>query len=96
MRILILMIVLLFAAPARAVPLISWPGDDRIIVSYEDGLESTAVRIQAGAETTLARIAADLPDRPQPRVIHIQLVRDASSIASVAPGWPRRTEVRSA
>ena len=43
------------------------------------------MRLQAGAEASLARIAADLPDLPQPRLIHIQLVRDASSIASVAP-----------
>jgi hypothetical protein len=85
MRALVLALVMWFAAPAYAVPLIALPGGNRIIVTYEDGLESTAVRLQAGAEATLARIATDLEDLPQPRLIHIQLVRDASSIASVAP-----------
>jgi hypothetical protein len=85
MRALVLALVMWLAAPAHAVPLISLPGGNRIIVTYEDGLESTAVRLQAGAEASLARIAADLQDLPQPRLIHIQLVRDASSIASVAP-----------
>lgn len=85
MRALVLALVMWFAAPAHAVPLISLPGGNRIIVTYEAGLESTAVRLQAGAEASLARIAADLQDLPQPRLIHIQLVRDASSIASVAP-----------
>ena len=85
MRALVLALVMWFATPAHAVPLISLPGGNRIIVTYEDGLESTALRLQAGAEASLARIASDLQDLPQPRRIHIQLVRDASSIASVAP-----------
>ena len=87
MRALVLALALVFvtALPAHAVPLVSLPGGNRILVSYEDGLQSTAVRIQEGAEASLERIAQDLPDLPRPRVIHIQLVRDASSIASVAP-----------
>jgi hypothetical protein len=82
---LALALVLATALPARAVPLHPLPGGNRIVVSYESGLEATAVEIQAGAEESLARIGADLPGLPRPRMIHIQLVRDASSIASVAP-----------
>ncbi|MEO8840921.1 MAG: hypothetical protein ABI591_33705 [Kofleriaceae bacterium] len=85
MRALVLALVMWFATPAHAVPLIALPGGDRISISYEDGLESTARRIRAGAEESLTRIATDLQDLPQPRHIRIQLVRDASSIASVAP-----------
>jgi len=83
---LLILIALLFASSAGAVPLRQLPGGDRVIVSYEDGLEKTAQRLQDGAETTLARISGDLRDLPQPKVIHIQLVRDASSLAEVAPG----------
>ncbi len=83
--VLALALVLATALPARAVPLHALPGSDHIIVSCEPGLETAALRLQAGAEESLARIAADLPGLPQPRVIHIQLVRDASSIPSVAP-----------
>ena len=88
MRAFVLALALLFAAmaPARAVPLTPLPGGERIIMSYEPGLEGPAEELQASAEDTLSRIAKDLPDLPLPRVVHIQLVRDASSIASVAPG----------
>jgi hypothetical protein len=88
MRALLLVLALLCAVvrPASAVPLTPLPGGDRIIMSYEAGLEGPAEELQASAEETLARIAKDLPDLPLPRVVHIQLVRDASSIASVAPG----------
>jgi hypothetical protein len=82
---LLTLALLLTSRVAGSVPLIPLPGNERIIVSYEDGLESTALRLQAGAAESLIRIGADLPDLPKPRVIHIQLVRDASSIASVAP-----------
>jgi len=84
--ILTLAILIVTALPARATTLHTLPGSDRIIVSYEDGLESAAERLQDAAEDSLTRIGADLPDLPKPRLIHIQLVRDASSIADVAPG----------
>jgi hypothetical protein len=88
-RRLLLATVLVIAmfAPAGAAPqLESLPGGDRIVVSYEPGLESTAREIQAGAETELERIASDLVDLPAPRTIHIQLVRDAKDLSAIAPG----------
>jgi hypothetical protein len=85
--ILALAILLVTALPARATTLRVLPGSgDRIVVSYEDGLEGAAERLRDAAEDSLTRIGADLPDLPKPRLIHIQLVRDASSIADVAPG----------
>src|SRR6185312_8216208 len=85
--ILALAILIATALPARATTLHVLPGSgDRIVVSYEDGLESAAERLRDAAEDSLTRISADLPDLAKPRVIHIQLVRDASSIADVAPG----------
>ncbi len=69
------------AAPA----LETLPGGHRVVVSYEPGLESTAREMQRTAEDTLERIATDLVDLPAPRAVHIQLVRDASSLVSIAP-----------
>lgn len=86
MKALVIAILVAWSSLVHAVPLKQLPGGDRIITSYEDGLESTAQKLQDGAEASLARIYADLPDLPRPRVIHLQVVRDASSIASVAPG----------
>ncbi len=85
MKAIVFIVCLLFARIAGAVALTPLPGGDRIIMSYEDGLEAPARQLQASAEDTLARISRDLPDLPLPRVVHIQLVRDASSIPSVAP-----------
>ncbi|CAN5591232.1 hypothetical protein BH11MYX1_BH11MYX1_16760 [soil metagenome] len=87
MKVLLLTLALLFGAigAASAVPLTPLPGGDRVIMSYEAGLEGPARELEASAEDTLSRIAKDLPDLPLPRVVHIQLVRDASSFASVAP-----------
>ncbi|HEY0252690.1 MAG TPA: hypothetical protein VGC41_14240, partial [Kofleriaceae bacterium] len=86
MRAFIIAIVIAWSTLVHAVPLTQLPGGEHIITSYEAGLESTAERMQAGAEASLARIYADLPGLPRPNVIHLQIVRDASSIASVAPG----------
>ncbi|HEY6036346.1 MAG TPA: hypothetical protein VIV58_18845 [Kofleriaceae bacterium] len=75
------------ALPARATTMRVLPGgDDRIVMSYEDGLRGPAEKLRDAAEDSLARIDADLPGLPRPRTIHIQLVRDAASIAEVAPG----------
>jgi hypothetical protein len=41
--------------------------------------------MKAGAERALERIGEDLVDLPAPRTIHVQLVRDAESLADVAP-----------
>jgi hypothetical protein len=85
--ILALAIVIAAALPAGATTLHVLPGGgDRIVVSCEDGLEGAAEKLRDAAEDSLARIGADLPGLPQPRTIHIQLVRDAASIADVAPG----------
>lgn len=85
--ILALAIVLASALPARATTLRVLPGGgDRIVMSYEDGLRGPAEKLRDAAEDSLARIDADLPGLPRPRTIHIQLVRDAASIADVAPG----------
>jgi len=61
------------------------PGNGRIDIRYEPGLEATARRLESSAEDELAAIAEDLVDLPAPREVHIQLVRDASSLAEVAP-----------
>ena len=87
MKRLVLCIALLFAAsPADASPRLQpLPGGDRIVVSYEDGLASTAREMQRDAERELDRIASDLVDLPTPRTIHIQLVRDAKDLAAISP-----------
>ncbi|MEO6775370.1 MAG: hypothetical protein ABI467_20575 [Kofleriaceae bacterium] len=73
--------------PARATTLHVLPGgSNRIVVSYEDGLEGPAEKLRDAAEDSLARIGADLPGLPEPRLVHIQLVRDAATIPEVAPG----------
>src|SRR5207245_803665 len=81
---LILLGFMLLASPARA-ELLPLPGAGRVDVRYEPGLEPIARQLQAGAEDSLARIGDDLVDLPAPRHVHVQLVRDAASLASVAP-----------
>jgi hypothetical protein len=75
------------AAPAQASVLVAvpTPAGARVDVSCEPGLETTARELAASADATLVRIAGDLADLPLPRVVHIQVVRDAGSLASVAP-----------
>jgi hypothetical protein len=74
------------ASPALASPQLDvLPTRGRIEVRYERGLERTARELQAGAEQALDRIADDLIDLPAPRTITVQLVRDAESLAEVAP-----------
>ncbi len=70
---------------SAAPPLETLPGEGRIEIRYEHGLESTAERLRGAAEQSLKDISADLRDLPTPEVIHIQLVRDASELADVAP-----------
>ena len=86
-RVVVLLLALLaFVRTAAAVPLERLPDDGgRIEVHYEPGLEDTARALAASAETTLARISSDLVDLPVPQHIRVQVVRDASSLASVAP-----------
>jgi hypothetical protein len=57
----------------------------RIELRYEPGLANTARELRDAASAELAQIHADLTDLPVADRITIQLVRDASSLASVAP-----------
>jgi len=82
---LVLLLVLLWSALAGAVPLQHLPSHGRIETSYESGLEDTAQKLDNEAEGALAEIRADLVGLPEPRTIHLQVVRDASSLAEVAP-----------
>lgn len=70
---------------ADATPLDRLPGSGRIEMRYEPGLETTAIVLRDSAEEALARIRGDLQDLPVPQHITVQLVRDAASLASVAP-----------
>lgn len=86
MKRLVLVLLLLFASVASAGPRLEHlPRVGRIDMAYEPGLESTARELQKGADETLTSIADDLIDLPTPAVVHIQLVRDASSLPDVAP-----------
>jgi hypothetical protein len=60
-------------------------GPSRVSVRYEPGLENAARRAQIQAEAVLAAIRADLVDLPEPHVIEIQVVDDASELSAVAP-----------
>lgn len=88
-----LALMLVFATSARADgdyagPSMSEPhhvAAGRVTVTCEPGLEATAHQLQAGAEDALDEIAQDLVDVPTPREIRVQLVRDASSLATIAP-----------
>lgn len=82
---LVLLLVLLFAGAAHAVPLQRMPGAGRIEMHYEPGLEDTARELRDMADAALARIGSDLIDLPVPQRIRVQLVRDAESLAAVAP-----------
>jgi len=83
--VLALVLLLLVAASAHAGRLESQGGNGRVSISCEPGLESTARELRDGAEAELDRIAQDLVDLPVPRAIHVQLVRDAATLAEVAP-----------
>jgi hypothetical protein len=83
-RILVL-VLLLWSAIAGAVPLNHLPSRGRIEIACEPGLEETARTLADSADAALHEIALDLPDLPTPREIQLQVVRDASSLAAVAP-----------
>jgi hypothetical protein len=79
-------IVLALVSSAGAAPRMHLlPSHGRIEVAYEQGLEATARQLRDGAEDSLLRIASDLVELPVPRSIRVQLVRDAESLALVAP-----------
>jgi hypothetical protein len=82
----IVVLLLALAGTATAAPeLVPLPGHGRVAVSYEPGLESTARALQDTADEELVKISDDLVDLPVPRFIHVQLVRDAATLAEVAP-----------
>lgn len=82
---IVLLLLLAFAHSAAATTLVTLPTSGRIEIKYEPGLESDARRLLDTAEDTLDRIRADLVDLRVPQHIIVQLVRDASSLPSVAP-----------
>lgn len=84
-RALAILMMLALALPARAAPLVALPAHGRIEASCEPGLEDTARELRDTADAALARIAADLVDLPAPHTIRLQVVRDAASLAAVAP-----------
>jgi hypothetical protein len=61
------------------------PIKDHIEVSFEHGLDATALRLRESAGEALQRISSDLVDLPVPQFIRVQLVNDASSLSAVAP-----------
>lgn len=85
-RWLLALLVTLWTAVAGAVPLEHLPSRGRIDIACEPGLEDTARALADSADEALREIAGDLQELPTPREIHLQVVRDASSLASVAPG----------
>jgi hypothetical protein len=82
---LLLALVLGFARSASATDLVTLPAHGRIDVKAEPGLEATAHELASQADVELASIALDLVDLPTPQRIHLQVVRDSSSLASVSP-----------
>jgi hypothetical protein len=82
----ILLLVLAMTQGASATTLVPLSSTGRIELYYEPGLESDARRLRDVAEEALARISDDLVDLNVPRSVRVQLVRDSSSLASVAPG----------
>jgi hypothetical protein len=82
-----LAVVLGLARLASAAPELQLlPGaDGHIVVAYEPGLDKIAERVRDVADASLAEIAADLEGLPTPKTIRVQVVRDASELASVSP-----------
>jgi hypothetical protein len=84
-RIFVILALVLATNLAQAMPLEQLPGGGRIEMRYEAGLEDRARALRDVAEGHLARISADLIDLPVPQRVRVQLVRDSSSLAAVAP-----------
>jgi hypothetical protein len=83
--VLVLVLVLVLDLRARAATLVPVASSRGLEVACEPGLETTARSLASDAEDSLAEIEADLPDLPLPHDIHLQIVRDAASLPSVAP-----------
>ena len=86
MRIVIAVLVLLWSSIAAARPELRQAARaGRVTVLAERGLEGEARDLADSAESTLAKIAADLPGLPAPTAIEVRLVREARDLAAVAP-----------
>jgi hypothetical protein len=84
-RVVIALVLALGIGRASATNLVPVASSPRIEVVAEPGLESTARDLAGDADESLIAIAADLPELPVPHSIRIQVVRDAASLAAVAP-----------
>ncbi|HET9622724.1 MAG TPA: hypothetical protein VFP84_15230, partial [Kofleriaceae bacterium] len=71
------------AAAAPRLELVGTAG--RVTVRAEPGLEKVARQLAASGEQALAEISADLADLTTPKAIEVQLIRNASDLAAVAP-----------
>jgi hypothetical protein len=85
LRVVITLVLALCIGRAQATTLVPVASSPRIEVVAEPGLESTARELAADADDSLVAIAVDLPDLPMPPSVRVQIVRDAASLASVAP-----------
>ena len=85
MKRLLVLFLLLWSTLAGAVPLVHVGSRGHVETSAEPGMEATALELQDRAEAALRDIHRDLEGLPEPRTIQLQVVRDAASLASVAP-----------
>jgi hypothetical protein len=82
-----LVLVVAGTGAAAAATLVTIPSTSaRVELACEPGLESMARDLAEVVDASLAEIAIDLAGLPQPRHVRIQLVRDAKTLAEVAPG----------
>lgn len=82
----VVLAVLIGSQAADAAPrLTSIARAGRVTVRAEPGLEALGRELAESAEASLNRIAGDLTELPVPRAISVQLVRNASDLAAVAP-----------
>ncbi len=85
LRVVLALVLALGIGRADATTLVPVASSPRVEVVAEPGLEATARELAGDADESLIEIAADLPELPVPRSVHIQVVRDAASLVSVAP-----------
>lgn len=82
---LLALMVMLAVARANATTLELLPHHGHIEVKAEAGLEDQAAMLADEAAAWLDEISHDLPDLPRPDRLTLQVVRDASSLPSIAP-----------
>ena len=70
---------------AVLVALVTAAATPRVEVVCEPGLEGTAEKLARVADNSFAELAGDLAGLPVPDHVRVQVVRDASSLAAVAP-----------